>query len=104
VFQTSLDALYIHRFNRDTLGYSQTRVGWLAGPVQPYWNLNLTADVHREPWANFGETGPGIRIAAMKSWWLSVDALKGQYFVRAGNPQPLNFYDMRAGLWYAFHY
>ena len=35
----------------------------IDGPVQLYWNANLTADAQRQYWANFVETGPGIRMS-----------------------------------------
>jgi hypothetical protein len=68
---------------------------------QFYWNVNLTLDQKREPWANFIETGPGIRfrVAAMPSaLYLTVNYLRGSYTM-AGS-----FHDFRAGLWYAFTY
>ncbi len=52
---------------------ASTRISWsttnrgsvrVTGPMQVYWNANVTFDVQRQYWANFVETGPGIRIYA----------------------------------------
>ncbi len=95
----TLDALYISRFDKDFLVYSQNRVGYLAGPVAPYWNLNGTLDARGEAWANIVETGPGIRFAGRPlpaSTWVRLDLVRGEY--RTGAV----YTDMRAGVWYAF--
>ena len=78
----------------------------LLGALQTqfYWNVNLTMDQKREPWANFFETGPGVRfrVAAMpSSLYLTVNYLRGNYTV-AGDPYGPTFNDLRAGFWYAF--
>ena len=67
------------------------------------WNFNLTTDMKREPWANFFETGPGLRfrISAMpSSLYLTVNYLRGTYTV-PGDPYGPTFNDLRAGFWYA---
>lgn len=100
--ETTDDALYVSRFNRDTIVYSQNRVGWtLADSLQVYWNVNGTADVKREYWANTAETGPGVRwrYAAVQ---FSVNFLRGVYLLNAGNPYRPNYNDIRIGVWYAF--
>jgi hypothetical protein len=99
---TTLDALYISRFGKDFLAYSQSRIGRVAGPLQIYWNLNLTADTQREAWANFVETGPGLRISILPSSYFTVNLLRGAYLVNDQNPRRPNFTDLRAGFWYAF--
>ena len=104
--------IYVSRFDRDTLLYSQNRAGFtLPQPetalgglhVQLYWNSNVTADVKRLYWANTAETGPGIRFRFPR-WPLlfSVDAVRGGYLVNTGNPRGPRFTDFRAGVWYAF--
>jgi Tfp pilus assembly protein PilF len=105
--QTGFDAVYISRFDRDVLMYSQNRLGWLSGPLQPYWNANATVDARRQEWANFIELGPGLRITGgplTSRAFLSVDYVRGSYLIKANNPRPLVYYDLRAGLWYAFTY
>ena len=107
--ETNDDLVYVYRFDNDTLAYSQNRVGHalpaVLGSAQFYWNWNITFDVKREYWANFMETGPGVRFhvrGAPKSMLFSVNALRGEYFIMAGNPHPQVFDDLRIGVWYAF--
>jgi Tfp pilus assembly protein PilF len=102
VADTTLDALYVSRFNKDFLVYDQTRLGKISGAVQLYWNVNVTADTERQYWANFAETGPGLRITLLPNSYLTFNALRGAYLINEGNPRRPNFIDLRAGLWYAF--
>lgn len=110
--ETNDDIIFVSRFDRDTLLYSQNRAGFtLPQPetalgglhVQLYWNSNVTADVKRQYWANTAETGPGMRFRFPR-WPLlfSVDAVRGGYLVNTGNPRGPRFTDFRAGVWYAF--
>jgi Tfp pilus assembly protein PilF len=99
VMDNTLDAVYLSRFDKDFLFYSQNRCGYLGGPVEWYWNLNATADARGERWANFAETGPGIRFTGRPlppAMWLRVDVLHGAYRNGAG------YSDVRVGIWYAF--
>ena len=87
-FETNDDAIFVSRFDNDFLLYSQNRFGYTpalgALQTQFYWNVNLTTDQKREPWANFFETGPGLRfrVAAMpSSLYLTVNYLRGNYTV-----------------------
>jgi Tfp pilus assembly protein PilF len=106
---TTLDAIFVSRFGNDFLVYSQSRAGYTVGPrefrAQVYVNANLTFDSQREPWANFVETGPGIRIhsASMpRSMYVTANLLRGAYLINQGNPQRPNFNDLQVGVWYAF--
>lgn len=101
---TTLDGVFVSRFGNDFLVYSQSRAGYTAGPesfrAQVYWNGNVTFDSQRQDWANFGETGPGVRIhdAAMpQSMYLTLNVLHGAY-LRSWQ----TFNDVRAGIWYGF--
>ena len=105
---SNTDGVFISRFGNDFLMYEQMRVGYTIGPnllrAQIYGNLNVTLDARRQGWANFAETGPGIRFrAAMMppSMFLTVDFMRGAYLIHGGYPVP-NFKDVRAGIWYAF--
>lgn len=110
--ETNDDAVYVSRFDKDTLFYTQNRVGytfremeaWGGLHGQIYWNGNLTADVKRQYWANTFETGPGLRFRfeRLPSFLFSVNALRGTYVVNQGNPRGANFRDFRVGVWYAF--
>jgi tetratricopeptide (TPR) repeat protein len=105
---TTFDGVFISRFGNDVLFYSQSRFGYTAGSgswrSQFYWNGNLTLDSGRQTWANFGETGPGLRLHSSwmpPSMYATVNWLRGMYMVKTGNS---NFNDFRVGLWYAFSY
>jgi Tfp pilus assembly protein PilF len=98
---TSVDALYVSRFGKDFLSYVQTRGGYDFGPLQLHWNANVTFDARRQDWANFFETGPGVRVPLVQSMFLTVNVLRGKYFI-TNYMRPPVFNDLRAGLWYAF--
>ncbi len=102
IADTTFDTLYISRFNKDVLAYSQSRLGLVNGPLQLYWNVNFTTDLQRQYWANFGETGPGIRVSVLPGSYLTLNLLRGAYTVNRDNPRRPNFTDFRAGFWYAF--
>jgi Tfp pilus assembly protein PilF len=108
--ETSEDAIFVSRFDNDFLVYSQNRIGYTpslgALQTQFYWNVNVTVDQKRQPWANFFETGPGLRfrVASMPSaLYFTVNYLRGNYTV-PGDPYGPTFNDLRAGFWYAFTY
>jgi len=108
-FDTTADSVFIRRFDNDLITYSQNRAGYtnvLAGAtVQSFWNANATFDVKRQYWANFVETGPGIRFRMKwmpRSANVTFSALRGVYLINEGNPRRPNYFDFRLGLWYAF--
>ncbi|MBL8291338.1 MAG: tetratricopeptide repeat protein [Bryobacterales bacterium] len=104
-FENHGDAVFVSRFNNSLILYSQNKLGFTYRKLQLYWNGNLTADPKRQYWANFVETGPGLRFRAPflpPALVFSVDVLRGQYLIRQGNPNPMRFHDVRAGFWYAF--
>jgi Flp pilus assembly protein TadD len=102
------DGVFLSCFANDFLTYQQMRAGYTAGPrplqLQLYANLNLTIDSRGQGWANFVESGPGIRFRSPilpPSMFVSIDALRGAYLIHGSYPQP-NFKDLRVGIWYAF--
>jgi hypothetical protein len=111
--ETNDDGIFVSRFGNDTLLYSQNRTGYTLRSretfgslhAQVYWNGNATVDVLRQYWANYVETGPGVRFR-FEEWRVplrfSVDAMRGAYLVNQGNPRRPNFNDVRVGIWYAF--
>jgi Flp pilus assembly protein TadD len=112
-FESNEDGVFVSRFQNDFLFYSQNRSGYtfarsdaLNGfQAQLYLNYNLTTDRLRQYWANFVEAGPGVRfrVAAMpRNMLFSVNLLRGVYTVNEGNPRKPNYFDVRAGFWYAF--
>ena len=112
-FETNEDAVYISRFHNDMLFYTQNRAGYTLAPTeglggfqaQLYWNFNGSTDRLRQYWANYAETGPGLRFRfhnLPKSMLFSVNFVRGAYTVNEYNPRRPNYYDLRAGFWYAF--
>jgi Tfp pilus assembly protein PilF len=108
-FETTADGVFISHFSNDEINYSQNKFGYTSvlGPltVQSFWSANATVDVKRQYWANFVETGPGVRLRLPfmpKSMSLTLSAVRGVYLVNEGNPRRPNFNDLRAGVWYAF--
>ncbi len=104
---TTFDAVFLSRFNNDTIFYSQNRVGLhlRARPVQLYWNLNLTGDLQHTDWANYFEFGPGLRwhpLSLPKSFYLFADAVYGRRLLQGDGTTPRRYFDVRAGVWYAF--
>ena len=101
-FTTNADAVFISRFENNTLFYAQNKVGYtFAKRTQALWNVNCTADVRRLWWGNFCETGPGLRWSVHSGLVLTVDAVRGRHLIQAGNPRGPDYYDLRAGFWYA---
>ena len=108
-WETNDDMVYVSRFDHDTFGYSQNRIGFtpvtLPLQTQFFWNFNVTTDVKHETYANFGETGPGIRFhwsGMPDALTFTVSGLRGVYFINKDNPRKPNFDDVRLGLWYGF--
>ncbi len=112
-FETNDDGIFVSRFQNDMLLYAQNRAGFTLAPfdsldglrAQLYWNFNGTVDRLQQYWANYVETGPGIRFRFQdmpKSMFFSVNFLRGVYTINQDNPRRPNFFDLRAGFWYAF--
>jgi len=107
-FETNADALYVSRFQNDFLMYGQTRAGVTPPSLgsfetQLFWNNNLVRDAKGFDWANFFETGPGVRFRwewMPRTLLFSVSGLRGVYLVPQSYRRP-NFFDVRAGFWYA---
>ena len=104
-FETNEDAVFVSRFMDDFLLYTQSRAGYSFGGAQLYWNFDATTDSLRQYWANFVDTGPGVRFRVPntpKSMLFSLAMLRGAYTINRYNIWHPNFWDFRAGLWYAF--
>jgi tetratricopeptide (TPR) repeat protein len=111
--ETNDDGIYVSRFDKDTLLYSQNRAGFTMRELenigglhtQFYWNANATVDMLGQYWANYVETGPGVKFKFEGSripMIFSVNLLRGAYLINQGNPRGPNFNDVRIGVWYAF--
>jgi Tfp pilus assembly protein PilF len=104
-FETNDDLVFVSRFDNDLMVYSQNRAGFGLGKVQFYWNGNIVTDGERQYWANTVETGPGVRFhvpQTPRTLLFSVNGLRGAYLTNEDNPRKPNYYDLRAGFWYAF--
>ena len=108
--ETANDFVFVSRFDRDFLLNSQNKTGYTFAraegsgfQLQTFVNWNLTADVKRHAWANFGEAGPGVRFrfnALPPSMFFIVQGVRGRHFLEIPNGRYFN--DLRAGFWYAF--
>ena len=101
---TNADAVFVSRFDRDTLVYSLNRFGYSLGRVQFGWNSNITLDARRFWWGNFVEVGPGLKLQVAPRLTLSADALRGRHLVLNGIPFGPIYHDLRVSLWYAATY
>jgi len=108
--ETNMDGVFISRFSDDSILYSQNRAGYTFRSAetggfhaQILWNANLTADAKGQYWANYVETGPGVRFRFENSPLLfSASLLRGAYLVNEYNPRRPNYTELRVGVWYAF--
>ena len=108
--ESANDFVFVSRFDRDFLFYSQNKTGYTFArgeetgfQLQSFFNWNLTADVKRFAWANFAEAGPGVRFrfnGLPASMFFIVQGVRGRHFLDL--PQGRYFNDLRAGFWYAF--
>ena len=110
--ETNDDAVFISRFQNDGIFYSQNRIGYrvleseetLGSQSSLFWNFNLTADARRQSWANFLETGPGLRFRTTgmpASMSITTSFLRGSYLLPGYPGGKPTFFDLRIGLWYA---
>ncbi len=105
-YETTGDAVYISRFDKDWIFYSQHRAGMTfrlpSGiSAQTLFNVNYVRDVKAQYWANTVEVGPGIRLHGPwmpPGMYLATDFLRG--FYTETSPRP-NYNDVRVSLWYA---
>jgi hypothetical protein len=108
-YETTADVIYVTRFDKDWLFYSQNRAGrtfsgWAGSSVQTLLNLNFVYDTKNEYWAETAEIGPGVRVHL--AWmptnvFFVTDLLRGVYLNNTYNPRRPNYNDLRVGFWYA---
>jgi hypothetical protein len=106
---TTVDGVFLSRFDNNTLFYGQNRIGVHAPtkPIQFYINLNLVGDLKRMDWANYVEIGPGVRWRAPglpKALYLFADLVYGRHLLKGDSTRARRYTDFRAGVWYAFTY
>jgi hypothetical protein len=108
--EANADGVFVSRFGNDTLGLVQSKFGYSLPRLgllrsQLFLSANITQDALRQYWANFVEAGPGLRLhidGTPQNLVFSVSILRGTYTDNAYNPRRPNFFDTRAGFWYAF--
>jgi len=108
-YETTDDGIYVSRFDKDWLLYSQHRTGrtfraWGNTSAQVLLNANVTQDLKRQYWANTFEMGPGVKVHLpwmAPNVYLSTDFLRGVYTDNQANPHRPNYYDFRLSFWYA---
>jgi len=109
-YETTADAIYVSRFDKDWLFYSQHRAGRTFhvgenSAFQLLLNTNVTQDAKAQYWANTLEFGPGMKIKAPflpAGTYFSTDFLHGVYTRNEYNPRRPNYNDLRVSFWYAF--
>lgn len=111
--ETNLDGVFVSRFDNDSILYAQGRAGYTFRQLESFkgfhpqllWNLNVTADLKSQYWANFVESGPAFKFkfeqlpAAMV---FTVNLLHGVYLINEGNPRGPNYNEVRVSVWYAY--
>jgi tetratricopeptide (TPR) repeat protein len=108
-YETTADAIYVSRFDKDWLFYSQHRAGrtfHLAdrAKFQLLANANYVRDIKEQYWANTLEFGPGLKFHPpflAPNVYFSADFLRGVYLNNFYWPHPPNYYDLRLSFWYA---
>jgi hypothetical protein len=104
-YETTADAIYVSRFGKDWLFYSQNRAGRTipfgeGNSLQILMNTNIVADAQQQYWANTMEFGPGVRFRPSwmpKNVYFSGDFLRGVYLTTQRSP----YSDVRVGFWFA---
>lgn len=117
-YETTADAIYVSRFDKDWMFYSQHRSGrtfhaWDKTTAQLLMNVNFVSDIKSQYWANTVEIGPGAKVHLpwmRPNVYLSADFLHGFYLrgdyyppctLKGCTPEP-TYNDMRVSFWYAF--
>jgi tetratricopeptide (TPR) repeat protein len=108
-YEITGDAVYISRYQKDWLFYTQNRAGrtFHLGEhtyAQALFNVNFTHDSKNQYWANTLEMGPGLRLHfpwMPPNVYFATDFLRGVYTNNQSNPRRPNYDDIRVGLWYA---
>ncbi len=112
-YETTADAIYVSRFDKDGMLFWQNRAGrtfhtWGDSTTQLLFNVNYARDVKNEYWANTIEMGPGVKVhlhwMPRNVYW-TTDLLRGAYLegpqVDRHNRHHYNYDDVRVGFWYA---
>lgn len=103
--ETANDIVFVSRFANDVVFVNQNKIGWtLARDLQLFTSINGNTDMKSQYWANFVELGAGLRTrwsGLPPNVHFTVQGLRGVYTRNEGNPRRPNYFDFRAGFWYA---
>ena len=116
-YETTADAIYVSRFDKDWMFYSRHRGGrtlptWRKTTAQALFNVNYLRDVKNQYWANTVEIGPGAKFHLpwmAPNVYLSADFLHGFYLhgdyyppctLKSCRPES-TYNDFRLSFWYA---
>jgi tetratricopeptide (TPR) repeat protein len=106
-YETVDDAMYISRFQKDWLFYSQHRAGRSfrigSQSLQLLANVNALRDAKTQYWANTVEFGPGFKLHLHwmpRNVYFSTDFLHGLYTSNLYNPRRPTYNDIRVAFWY----
>jgi thioredoxin-like negative regulator of GroEL len=108
-YETTADAIYVSRFDKDWMFYSQHRAGRTFhvhdnAKFQLLLNANYVHDIKQQYWAETFEFGPGLKFHPpwlASNVYFSADFLRGVYLDNLYNPRRPNYYDVRLSFWYA---
>ena len=107
-YETVDEAIYVSRFQKDWLFYSQHRAGRTFGlggeSLQLLFNANYVRDSKNQYWANTVELGPGFKVRMHwmpRNVYFSTDFLRGAFTNNLFNPRRPNYEDIRVSFWYA---
>lgn len=116
-YETTDDAIYVSRFDKDWLFYSTHRAGrtfhaWDKTTAQVLFNANYVRDIKNQYWANTIDIGPGAKVHLpwmRPNVYLAADFFHGFYLhgdytppctFKKCRPQA-SYNDFRLSFWYA---
>ncbi len=114
-YETVDEAIYVSRFDKDWMFYSQHRAGrtfqFGRENMQLLFNANYVRDSQNQYWANTGELGPGLKIHLHwmpRNVYFATDFLRGfytnglyKYTMDGSHQRRPNYDDIRISFWYA---
>jgi thioredoxin-like negative regulator of GroEL len=96
--ETANDLVFVSRFDNNVIAVNQNKAGWsFSSLLQGFASINTNTDTKRQHWANFVELGGGFRTrwsTLPPNVHFTVQALRGFY-------SDSQYFDLRAGFWYA---
>lgn len=99
---TANDLVFLSRFQNSTLLVTQNRAGYTWQQAQAFWSFNWTGDTKQQAWANFTESGPGVRVRLGPRAHVTAGRYAGHFLLAPVQPFGRQYSDYRVRLWYAF--